>query len=62
MSGTTPRTTPSTRRSQTDQPLGKLVAYVLEPDSVSAPKPPYAEAVRAWEELEQFVDSRLRRE
>jgi hypothetical protein len=45
-----------------DEPLGKLVAYVLEPDSVSAPKPPYADAVRAWEELEQFVDSRLRRE
>jgi hypothetical protein len=45
-----------------DEPLGKLVAYVLEPDSVSAPKPPYADAVRAWEELELFVDSRLRRE
>lgn len=45
-----------------DEPLGKLVAHVLEPDSVSAPKPPYADAVRAWEELEQFVDSRLRRE
>src|SRR5947209_7523198 len=45
-----------------DEPLGKLVAYVLEPGSVSAPKPPYADAVRAWEELEQFVDSRLRRE
>jgi hypothetical protein len=45
-----------------DEPLGKLVAHVLEPDSVSAPKPPYADAVRAWEELELFVDSRLRRE
>jgi hypothetical protein len=45
-----------------DEPLGKLVAYVLEPDSVNAPKPPYADAVRAWEELELFVDSRLRRE
>ncbi|MDT5345408.1 MAG: hypothetical protein QOE52_4592 [Mycobacterium sp.] len=47
---------------ETDQPLGKLVAYVLDSDSVRAPKPPYADAVRAWEELEQFVDSRLRRE
>ncbi|MGA8328581.1 MAG: primosomal protein [Mycobacterium sp.] len=47
---------------ETDQPLGKLVAYVLESDAVSAPKPPYADAVRAWEELEAFVDSRLRRE
>jgi hypothetical protein len=47
---------------ETDQPLGKLVAYVLDSDLVRAPKPPYADAVRAWEELEQFVDSRLRRE
>jgi len=46
----------------TERPLGKLAAYVLEPDSVSKPAPPYAEAVRAWEELEQFVESRLRRE
>jgi hypothetical protein len=46
----------------TERPLGKLAAYVLEPDSVSKPAPPYAEAVEAWEELEQFVESRLRRE
>jgi hypothetical protein len=45
-----------------DEPLGKLVAYVLEPDSTSKPKSPYADAVHAWEELEQFVDTRLRRE
>ncbi len=45
-----------------DEPLGKLVAYVLEPDSTSKPAAPYAAAVEAWEELEQFVDSRLRRE
>jgi hypothetical protein len=45
-----------------ERPLGKLVAYVLDPDSVTAPKPPYADAVHAWEELEAFVDSRLRRE
>jgi hypothetical protein len=47
---------------ETESPLGKLVAYVLEPDSVSKPKPPYAKAVEAWEELERFVESRLRRE
>jgi hypothetical protein len=47
---------------ETDQPLGKLVAYVLDADSARAPKPPYADAVHAWEELETFVDSRLRRE
>jgi hypothetical protein len=47
---------------ETGRPLGKLVAYVLETDSVSAPRPPYADAVHAWEELEQFVESRLRRE
>jgi hypothetical protein len=45
-----------------ERPLGKLTAYVLDPDSVSKPKPPYAAAVRAWEELERFVESRLRRE
>jgi hypothetical protein len=46
----------------TERPLGQLTAYVLEPDSMSKPAPPYAEAVRAWEELERFVESRLRRE
>ena len=47
---------------ETDQPLGRLVAYVLDPDSVSEPKPPYAKAVQSYEELERFVESRLRRE
>jgi hypothetical protein len=42
--------------------LGQLVAYVLDPDSVSEPKPPYAKTVQAYEELERFVESRLRRE
>ncbi|OBI88088.1 protein export chaperone SatS [Mycobacterium asiaticum] len=44
------------------KPLGKLIAYVLEPDSVDKPAGPYASAVRAWEKLEAFVDGRLRRE
>ena len=44
------------------RPLGKLAAYVLDSDSVSRPAPPYADAVRAWEELEGFGESRLRRE
>ncbi|CQD19559.1 hypothetical protein BN000_04571 [Mycobacterium europaeum] len=44
------------------RPLGKLVAYVLEPGSVGKPAAPYAPAVREWENLEQFVDGRLRRE
>jgi hypothetical protein len=47
---------------ETHHPLGQLVAYVLEPDSVSEPKPPYAGAVEAYEELERFVETRLRRE
>ena len=47
---------------ETDRPLGKLVAAVLEPDSVAKPEAPYADAVRKWEELERFVESRLRRE
>ena len=46
----------------TERPLGKLAAYVLDADSVSEPAPPYAKAVQAWEELERFVESRLRRE
>jgi hypothetical protein len=46
----------------TTRPLGKLAAYVLDGDSVRKPAPPYAAAVRAWEELERFVESRLRRE
>jgi hypothetical protein len=45
-----------------ERPLGKLVAHVLDPGSVSKPRPPYADAVREWEALDQFVESRLRRE
>jgi hypothetical protein len=50
---------------ETGRPLGKLVAYVLERDSSNKPaKPaaPYSATVREWEKLEQFVESRLRRE
>ncbi|WAC90576.1 primosomal protein [Mycobacterium sp. Aquia_213] len=47
---------------ETSKPLGKLVAYVLEPGSVSKPATPYSAAVREWEDLEKFVESRLRRE
>ena len=45
-----------------DQPLGALVAAVLEPGSVEEPGAPYSAAVREWEKLEKFVSSRLRRE
>lgn len=45
-----------------DQPLGKIVAYVLDPDKVRRPGPPYAKAVEQWEALEAFVESRLRPE
>ena len=47
---------------ETGRPLGKLVAYVLDSDSVAKPKAPYSAPVREWEKLEQFVDGRLRRE
>jgi hypothetical protein len=47
---------------ETGRPLGQLVAYVLEPGSVGKPAAPYSPVVREWEKLEQFVDSRLRRE
>lgn len=49
------------------QPLGTLVTYVLaqngDPDD-PAPKPaaPFAAAARDWAQLEQFFESRLRRE
>ncbi|MGE2816880.1 protein export chaperone SatS [Mycobacterium heidelbergense] len=46
----------------TGRPLGKLVAYILEPGSVGKPAGPYSAAVREWEKLEQFVEGRLRRE
>ncbi len=46
----------------TDEPLGNLIAYVLDPESTNKPAAPYAAAVQEWEALEQFVDSRLRRE
>ena len=45
-----------------DTPLGKLVAYVLDPDTARKPGPPYAKAVEQWSELESFVESRLRQE
>ncbi|AQT81309.1 primosomal protein [Mycolicibacterium litorale] len=45
-----------------DRPLGKLVNYVLEPEKNSPPAGPYAAAAKDWEELERFVESRLRRE
>jgi len=45
-----------------DQPLGRVVAHVLGPDTVRRPGPPYAKAVEQWEALEAFVESRLRQE
>jgi hypothetical protein len=45
-----------------DQPLGRVVAHVLDPDTVSCPSGPYAAAVEQWEALEAFVESRLRQE
>jgi len=45
-----------------DQPLGRLVASVLDPDTVRPPSPPYTKAVAQWEALEAFVESRLRPE
>lgn len=45
-----------------DRPLGKLVEYVLEPDSADRPGQPYTAAAKEWEELERFVESRLRPE
>ena len=45
-----------------DTALGRLVNHTLDPESTSRPAGPYARAVAEWEELESFVESRLRRE
>lgn len=45
-----------------DRALGKLVSYVLDPESVAEPQRPFAPAIKEWEQLDQFVQSRLRRE
>jgi hypothetical protein len=45
-----------------DQPLGRLVAHILDPETVRRPNPPYATAVEQWEALEAFLESRLRPE
>jgi len=46
----------------TDQPFGRFVAHVLNPDEVGAPPSPSATAVAQWEKVENFVESRLREE
>jgi hypothetical protein len=45
-----------------DMPLGRLVAHVLDPNTVPKPSGPYAAAVEQWESLETFLESRLRQE
>ncbi|MCV7355658.1 protein export chaperone SatS [Mycolicibacterium fluoranthenivorans] len=50
------------KRLDSKEPLGALVSYLIEPGSVAKPSGPYAKAVEQWEELESFVESRLRQE
>jgi hypothetical protein len=45
-----------------DQALGRLVAHVIDPETVRRPSPPYVKAVEQWEALEAFLESRLRPE
>jgi hypothetical protein len=45
-----------------DMPLGRLIAHVLDPKTVSKPGGPHADAVEQWESLETFLESRLRQE
>jgi hypothetical protein len=47
---------------EVDQPLGRFVAHVLDPDSVRKPPPPYAKAAAQFDALATFVESRLRAE
>jgi len=45
-----------------DTALGRLVNHTLNPESSSRPNGPYSRAAAEWEELENFVESRFRRE
>ena len=45
-----------------DTALGRLVSYALDPESATRPGGASSQAVAEWEELERFVESRLRRE
>jgi hypothetical protein len=45
-----------------DEPLGKLVAYALDPSPDTEPPANTAAAAAQWEQLETFVESRLRAE
>ena len=45
-----------------ETPIGRLVGHILDPESTSRPGPPYSAAVKQWEQLETFVESRLRSE
>jgi len=45
-----------------DTAIGQLANHIREPDTFERPNPPYAAAVKQWEQLEGFVESRLRRE
>jgi hypothetical protein len=47
---------------EADQPLGKFVAYVLDPDKSDKPAAPYAKAAEQFDALAAFVESRLRTE
>jgi hypothetical protein len=45
-----------------DEPLGRFVGHLLNPDKIAKPSAPYAKAVEQWESLQSFVESRLRTE
>lgn len=45
-----------------DTAVGAMVGHVLDPQGAERPAAPYAQAVDEWEQLERFVESRLRRE
>lgn len=45
-----------------DTPIGRLVGHMMDPESASRPGAPHSAAVKQWEQLEAFVESRLRRE
>ncbi len=45
-----------------DEPLGRFVAHLLNPDKIAKPPAPYSKAVEQWESVQSFVESRLRTE
>jgi hypothetical protein len=45
-----------------DTALSRMLRHALDPEETARPDGPYSKAVSEWEQLETFIESRLRRE